>query len=56
MFTISQTVGRPLERVLECVWSIFDEKLTCVWVERRAQNAAGEYSPEEAQDLSRRVA
>jgi len=56
MFTISQIVGRPLERALECVWFFSDEKLTCVWVDRASQTAAHECSREEEQDLSRRVA
>jgi hypothetical protein len=56
MFTISQIVGRPLERVLECVWSLSDEKLTCVWMERTFQAKAREHTREEEQHLNQRVA
>jgi len=56
MFTISQIVGRPLERVLECVWSFSGGKLTCVWVERPLQAEAGKCTREEVQELNQRVA
>jgi hypothetical protein len=56
MFTISQIVGRPLERVLECVWLLSDQKLTCVWVERPFQAEAGQRSQEKVHDLNQRVA
>jgi len=56
MFTISQIVGRPLERTLECVWLLSDEKLTCVWMERSFQAEAEEHTQEEEQHLDQRVA
>jgi hypothetical protein len=56
MFTISQIEGLPLKRVLECVWSLSDEKLTCVWVKPSFEAAAGECARDEEQDLSQRVA
>ena len=56
MFTISQIEGRPLKRVLECVWSLSDAKLTCVWVKPSSQAAAGDCAREEDRDLSQRVA
>jgi hypothetical protein len=56
MFTISQVFGRPLERVLECVWLLSDGELTCIWVDRTSQAAEECPSNLEEQDLSQRVA
>jgi hypothetical protein len=56
MFTISQIVGHPLDKILECVWLLSDGKLTCVWVERTFQTEAGEYAQDQELDLNQRVA
>jgi len=56
MFTISQVFGRPLERVLECVWLLSDGELTCIWVDRTSQAAEECPSNLEERDLSQRVA
>jgi len=56
MFTNSQIVVHPLKRVLECVWSLSEERLTCVWIERTLQAEARECTREEEQNLNQRVA
>jgi hypothetical protein len=56
MFTISEIVGHLPKRILECVWSLSNDKLTCAWVERSFQYAADERPREEVQVQSQRVA
>lgn len=56
MFTMEQIVGRPLQRVLKCVWTLSGDKLVCIWIELSAVASEGNCGQEDEQELSRKVA